>query len=64
VGRVVTHVGGQFDTKLSVIVEIIDHKRVRLHPGESAGGILEDIGGMREGKPAGIEVNMNTTGPR
>jgi hypothetical protein len=50
VGRVVTHVGGKFDKRNSVIVEIIDHKRVRLHPGESAGGILEEIGGMREKK--------------
>ena len=33
-GRVVLFTAGEHATKLAVIVEIIDHKRVRLHPGE------------------------------
>lgn len=50
VGRVVLFASGEHATKLAVIVEIIDHKRVRLHPGRPSGGIWKHIGGMRKKK--------------
>jgi ribosomal protein L14E/L6E/L27E len=64
VGRVVLFASGPFEGKLAAIVEIVDHKRVRLHPGESPGGLLEAYRRNARGKIAGIEVNTNTTGPR
>lgn len=54
---------GEHATKLAVIVEIIDHKRVRLHPGNH----LDELEANRRnarGKMQELEVNMNTTGPR
>ena len=64
VGRVVLFASGPFEGKLAAIVEIVDHKRVRLHPGEPSGGHWRHIGGMRTEKMKELEVNMNTTGPR
>ena len=55
---------GEHATKLAVIVEIIDHKRVRLRPGNQYGGTWRHIGGMREEELQELEVNVNTTGPR
>ena len=50
-GRVVLFTAGEHATKLAVIVEIIDHKRVRLHPGEpSIWTEWRHIGGMRKEK--------------
>lgn len=63
-GRVVLFTAGEHATKLAVIVEIIDHKRVRLRPGKPPGGLWRHIGGMREEGLQELEVNMNTTGPR
>lgn len=51
VGRIVLHVSGPFKGRTSAVVEIIDHKRVRVHPRKSLGGMLGAVGSRRkEGK--------------
>lgn len=54
VGRVVLFASGPFAGRLASIVEIIDHKRVRLHPGELPGGVLEGDWRNAQGKIEGI----------
>jgi hypothetical protein len=64
VGRVVLFASGPFTGRLATVVEIIDHKRVRLRPENYLEGFWKDIGGMRKEKLKELEVNMNPTGPR
>jgi ribosomal protein L14E/L6E/L27E len=60
---VVLFTAGEHATKLAVIVEIIDHKRVRLLL-ENYLDELEAYWRNARGKVQELEVNMNTPGPR
>jgi hypothetical protein len=51
---VVEFVAGPFAGKIASIIEIVDHKRVRLHPGELPGGSLEADWKNARGKIEGI----------
>lgn len=64
VGRVVLFASGPFAGRLASIVEIVDHKRVRLRPWRTDWRNLEAYWRNARGKTAGIGVNMNMTGPR